>query len=154
MKTLLATALVVTMMIGDRPEPSARMDGVWRAVEVTRTSPEETIVPGPNLSLFSATHYSRVLVAGPQTAVADPHAATADELRAAWGSFVGEAGTYEMTDRLVTLRPIAAKSAAAVGKSIVFAYRWLDNDTLLLTAVSDRNGPVAHPETIRLVRVE
>jgi len=36
--------------------------------------------------------------------------ATGDELRAAWGAFVGEGGTYEMSDRLITLRPEAAKN--------------------------------------------
>ena len=41
--------------------------------------------------------------------------ATADELRAAWGPFVGEAGTYEVTTgNVITMRPIAAKNPAAM----------------------------------------
>ena len=156
MKTLPAVALLGLLAAVDRSAPPApRIVGAWRAVEVTMTAPiVQTIEPGPNLGVFSATRYSRTLVTGIQTPLDDSRDATADELRSAWGPFVGEAGTYEMSDRLMTLRPIAAKNAAAVGKPIVFSYRWLDSDTLLLTAVSDRNGPVAHPETIRLLRVE
>jgi hypothetical protein len=156
MKTILAIALVGLLAESDRSAASApRLAGAWRAVEVTMTAPiAQTIEPGPNLSLFSATRYSRTLVTGMQTPLNDYGGATADELRAAWGAFVGEAGTYEMSDRLITLRPIAAKNTAAVGKPIVLSYRWVDGNTLLLTTVSDRNGPVAHPETVRLIRVE
>src|SRR5262245_3234404 len=156
MKTILAFAFVGILAAVDRPAtPPRRMAGAWRAVEVTMTGPiTRTIAPGPNLAVFSATRYSRVLVTGLQAPLADPLPATASELRAAWGPFVGEAGTFEMSDRLLTLTPIAAKNTAAVGKPIVFSYRWLDADTVLLTSVSDRNGPVAHPETIKLIRVE
>jgi len=156
MKTLFAIALaglLATVNLSAPPAP--RIAGAWRAVEVTMTAPiAQTIEPGPNLGFFSATRYSRTLVTGPQTPLDNYRDATADQLRAAWGAFVGEAGTYEMSDRLMTLRPIAAKNTAAVGKPIVYSYRWLDGNTLLLTTVSDRNGPVAHPETIKLIRLE
>jgi len=156
MKTLLVFAFVVLQAAGDRPAASApRIVGAWRAVEITLTAPiAQTIEPGPNLAVFSATQYSRVLVAGLQAPLGDPRVATADELRATWGPFVGEAGTYVMSDGLITLRPIAAKNPAAVAKPIVFSYRWVDRGTLLVTSVSDRNGAVAHPETITLHRVE
>jgi hypothetical protein len=156
MKTLFAIALVGLLATVNRSVPPApRIAGAWRAVEVTMTAPiAQTIEPGPNLAVFSATHYSRVLVAGLQAPLDDPRVATADELRATWGPFVGEAGTYAMSGQLITLRPIAAKNPAAVDKAIVFSYRWADRGTLLLTTVSDRNGIVAHPETIKLLRVE
>ena len=133
---------------------STQMRGVWKAVEVTFSEPAMTITPGPNLSIFAGTHYTRTLLAGDQSPVTDPAHATADQLRAAWGSFVGESGTYQMAAVALTLRPMVAKSGAAVGKPIVYSYRFVDNDTLLVTTVSDRHGPVAHPETIKLVRVE
>jgi hypothetical protein len=130
--------------------------GVWQAVEVILTGPAaRKLKPLPNLTFFAATHYSRTHVSAvaPLPILADPAKATADELRATWGPFVGEAGTYETSGDRITLRPIIAKNPAAIGTSIVYSYKF-EADTLLLTAVSDRSGPVRYPETIRLTRVE
>lgn len=66
--------------------------------------------------------------------------ASADELRAVWGPFGGEAGTYEVTNgNQITMRPITAKNPAATGALITYSYR-LDGDTLWLT--QQRTGMV------------
>ena len=44
-------------------------------------------------------------------------------------------------------------AAMASGASIVYTYK-LEGDTLTLTIRSDRNGAVADPFTVKLVRVE
>ena len=80
----------------------------------TITIPE----PRPNLTIITARHYSRVEVQaeGPRPILADVTKASADELRAVWGPFVGEAGTYEVTaGNVITMRPIAAKNPAVMG---------------------------------------
>jgi hypothetical protein len=82
--------------------------------------------------------------------------ATADELRAVWGPFVAEAGTYEITPGgLVTMRPIASKNPAVMGSGVFITYAYkLDGNTLSLTQQRNQNGPFANPFMLKLVRVE
>ena len=81
--------------------------------------------------------------------------ATADELRATWGPFVGEAGTYEVSGNTITMRPIASKSPAAMasGAFIVSTFK-LDGNTLWIAQQRNQNGPYPSPVTFKLVRVE
>ena len=100
----------------------ASIQGVWQAVEVTITGPGARTIaipePRPNLTIITARHYSRVEDQSerPRLIPADVTRASADELRAVWGPFVGEAGTYEVTNgNLITMRPIASKNPAVMG---------------------------------------
>ena len=137
------------------------LQGVWQAVEVNVTGPAARTIsipePRPNLMIFTARHYSRVEVqaAGPRPIPADVTKATANELRAVWGPFVGEAGTYEVTGNVITMRPIAAKNPAAMvpGAFIIYSFR-MDGDTIWVTQQRNQNGPFANPFTIKAVRVE
>jgi hypothetical protein len=134
------------------------LEGVWQAVKVTRGGGQAmSVKPGPNLTVFAARHYSRIQdqAEKPRPVLADIANATADQLREVWGPLVAEAGTYEVNNDVVSLRPIVAKNPAAMatGIVIVFAYK-LAGATLTLTAQRDSNGPVANPFTVELVRVE
>jgi hypothetical protein len=140
---------------------SGSIQGVWQVVEVRMTGPTpQTITipePRPNLTIVTAKHYSRVEVhaEGPRPMVAEVSKASADELRAAWGPFVGEAGTYEVTGNLITMRPIVAKSPAAMVPGAFTTWTFeLTGDTLVVTAKGNQNGPVADPVTVKAVRVE
>ena len=136
------------------------LEGVWQTVEVTLTGPGARTItipePRPNLMIVTARHYSRVEVQaeGPRPIPADLTKASADELRAVWGPFVGEAGTYEVTGNVMTMRPIAAKNPAAMvpGAFITYSYK-LEGDTIWVTQQRNQNGPFAHPATIKSVRV-
>jgi hypothetical protein len=138
---------------------SAPIQGVWQAVEVTMTGSTPTTItipePRPNLTILTATHYSRVQVEGPRPVLADASKATADELRAVWGPFAGEAGTYEITGNLITMRPVAAKNPAAMtpGAFSTWSYK-LAGNTLWVTAERNQNGAIANPVTVKCVRVE
>ena len=140
---------------------SRSLQGVWQVVEVRVTGPTpQTITipePRPNLTILTARHYSRVEIhaEGPRPMLSDVTKASADELRAAWGPFVGEAGTYEVTGNLITMRPIAAKNPTAMvpGAFTTWTYE-LTGDTLLVTAKGSQNGPVANPVTVKALRVE
>jgi hypothetical protein len=105
-----------------------------------------------------ATLYSRVEVQadGPRPILADVAKASADELRAVWGPFVSEAGTYEVTPgSLITMRPIASKNPAVMGPGVFITYSYeIDGNTLSLTQQRNQNGPFANPFTLTLVRVE
>lgn len=151
-------AILVTLgMIALGQSKRSAFEGVWQAVEVVHPGPKPTTIkPGPNLSIFSATHYSRVLVeASSRPALANPVSATAEELREVWGPFVAEAGSYELTDTMITFHPIASKNPAAMapGASIVGSYK-VDGKTLKLTIQREYNGPVAYPYTVTFMRIE
>ena len=152
---LLGMALIPTFCIFAQSKRS--FEGVWQAVQVTHGPQAITIKPGPNLTIFSAGHYSRIDVQTdkPRPVLANPSTASAEELRESWGPLVAESGTYELSDNLITLKPVVSKNPAAMasGVSIVYTYK-LEGDTLTLTAQRDRNGPVTNPFTVKLVRIE
>ena len=148
---------------GDREGGSKResIQGVWQAVEVTIKGPEARTIaipePRPNLTILTARHYSRVEDQSERARPipADVTKASADELRAVWGPFVGEAGTYETTGNLITMRPIAAKNPAVMGPGVFITYSFkLDGDTMWVTQQRNQNGPFANPVTVKVVRVE
>jgi hypothetical protein len=138
------------------------IQGVWQTVEVSITGPGARTItirePRPNLAIITAKHYSRVEDQSerPRPIPADVATATADELRAVWGPFVGEAGTYEVTaDNRMTMRPIAAKNPAVMGPGVFITYSYkLDGNTIWLTQQRNQNGPFANPVTVKAVRIE
>jgi len=137
------------------------IQGVWRILEANITGPAVRKIPfaeRPNLTIITARHYSRVEVQadGPRPILADVAKASADELRAAWGPFVSEAGTYEVAaGGAITMRPIASKNPAVMGPGVFITYSYkLEGDTLSLTQQRNQNGPFANPFTLKLVRVE
>jgi hypothetical protein len=138
------------------------LQGVWQTVEVTVTGPGARTItipePRPNLIIVTAKYYSRVEVHsdGPRPMLANVAKASADELRAVWDPFVGEAGTYEMTDgNVMTMRPLVAKNPAAMapGAFITYSYK-LEGDTLWVTFQKNQDGPIVNPVTVKAVRVE
>ena len=138
------------------------LQGVWQTVEVTLTGPGARTIkipePRPNLVIVTAKYYSRVEDHSdrPRPIIADVAKATADELRAVWDPFVGEAGTYEVTEgNVITMRPLVAKNPAAMapGAFITYSYK-LDGDTLWVTLLKNQNGPIVNPVTVKAVRVE
>jgi hypothetical protein len=137
--------------------PSGRLEGVWQAVEVTHGAPAVTIKPGPNLTIISGRFYSRVDVQthGPRPVLTNPLTATAEELRQVWGPVVAEAGSFELRDDLIILRPSISKNPTAMAPdvSIIYAYN-LDGEILTLTAQHDLHGPVTNTLIVKLVRVK
>ena len=165
MKKLFAVLSSVALLAGtDVAGQSKResLQGVWQTVEVTVTGPGARTItipePRPNLIIVTAKHYSRVEIhsEGPRPAPADMMKASADELRAVWGPFVGEAGTYEVAGgHAMTMRPLVAKNPAAMAPGAFTTYSYkLDGDTLWVTFQKNQNGPIANPVTVKAVRVE
>ena len=140
---------------------AASIQGVWQVVEVRMSGPTPATItlrePRPNLAIITAKHYARVQVEaeGPRPVIADVATAPADQLRATWGPFVGEAGTYEVSGSTITMHPIAAKNPAAMkpGAFTTWSFQ-LTGNTLVITAQGNQNGPVANPVTVKAVRVE
>jgi hypothetical protein len=137
------------------------IQGVWRVEAATITGPSARTISfaeRPNLTIITDKYYSRseVQADGARPTLADPAKATADELRAVWGPFVGEAGTYELTsDNTITMRPTVSKNPAVMGPGVFIVYSYkLEGDRLLLTQQRNQNGPFSNPFTLRFVRVE
>ena len=131
-------------------------DGVWQAVEVTHGGPVP-IKPGPNLTIFAGRHYSRIDVQTDKArpVLDNPNNATAEQLRQVWGPLVAEAGTFEVAGDQITLHPMVAKNPAVMEPNVTLVYSFkLEGDKLTLTAERDRNGPVARPVSVELVRIE
>ena len=136
------------------------LQGVWQTVEVTFTGPGARTItipePRANLLIVTGKHYSRVEIhaEGPRPILADADKATADDLRAAWGPFFAEAGTYEVAGNLMTMRPIVAKNPAAMVRGAYRTYTFkLAGDTIWVTAQGSEKGPVDQVK-IKAVRVE
>jgi hypothetical protein len=154
----LAPALALTLGLSGASKPGS-IQGSWRTIEVTIPGPNGRTVTSvqPNLTILTNKHYSRVEVHSdaPRPVVADAAHASAEELRAAWGPFVAEAGTYEISGNIITMRPIVAKNPAAMvaGAYSTFAFR-LAGDTIWITPKSTDKGQVADAFTVKAVRVE
>jgi len=157
-------ALIVAMVAGrtaapSAAEPNAAVQGVWRTLQVVVPGAAGgTFKPQATLAIFHGRHYSRVEVHAdqPRPLLGNPADASADQLRAVWGPFVAEAGTFEVSGSdVITMHATVAKNPAAMrdGASSVYTYR-LQGDTLTLTEVRTYSGPSAQPITVTLTRVE
>ena len=156
-------ALIVAMVAGRSAAPSAAesnaaVQGVWRTLEVAVSGAAgRTFKPEPTLAIFHGRHYSRVEVHAeqPRPLLGNPAAASADELRAVWGPFVAEAGTFEVSGSEITLRATVTKNPAAMrdGASSVYTFR-REGDRLMLAEVRTPAGPSAQAITVTLTRVE
>lgn len=153
-----AMLLLTTVAVLTARDSHAAFEGVWRTAEVVVSGPKpQTFKPAATLAIFHGRHYSRVEVhtEGPRAVLKDPAAATADELRAVWGPFVAEAGTFDLRGNVITMQAVVAKNPATMsdGASSVYTYQ-RSGDTLTLTQTHTPAGSSAVPVTIKLVRVE
>jgi hypothetical protein len=156
-------ALIIAMVAGRSAVPSAAesnatLEGVWRTLEVVVPGvPARTYKPLSTLAIFHGRHYSRVEVHSeqPLTPLADPSSASADQLRAAWGPFVGEAGTFEVNGNEITMQATVSKNPSAMAKGAVSIYRFRrDGNTLTLTQVRTHAGQSPNPIIVKLIRAE
>jgi len=163
MRRLLAVLFTLGLLAAGSVAGQAKREsiqGVWRVVQVTITGPSGRTIRRiqPNLIIFTTSHYSRVEdhAEGRRPILTDVTTASADELRAAWGPFFGEAGTYDLSaGSLLTMRPIVAKNPVAQASQLFSTYAFkLEGDTLVVTQQRDQNGPVANPVTVKAIRAE
>jgi len=158
---LVSIGLLSHQDLGGQGKPIS-VRGVWQVMQVTMTGPTPRTIsvpePRPNLAVITAKHYSHLQVTseGPRPIPADMATATAEELRAVWGPFSGEAGTYEVgNDNTMTMRPIVAKNPAAMTSGAFTTYGIkLLGDTLWITEQRTHRGPIANPVTLKAIRVE
>lgn len=158
---LVGAALIASATDITGQSRSGSIQGVWQTVEIVITGANPRTItiprPAPYLTIFTGKHYSRTEIQSEtaRSILPDAAKATADELRAAWGPVVAEAGTYETTGNTLTLHPLASKSPAAMAPGAFIVNTWkLDGDTLTISQVRNQSGPYANPVTFKLARVE
>ena len=137
--------------------------GVWRSVQTqffdTAFGGPRVVSPTqPALLLFTRGYYSVVAVqsARPRPDLpTDITTATADQLRAVWGRFAANAGTYTISGDTVTLRFIVAKNPSHMAPDYFQRARFRSvGDSLWMRIFATSTGPLnSEPET-KLVRVE
>ncbi len=161
MKRLFLTALTGALPLTADPTAvqTGSVQGVWKTVEIAFPGPDGRTLTNlqANLSVFAAKHYSRTVIEsnGPRPILADASKATADELRATWGPFSGEAGTYDVKGDVITMRPLVAKNPAVMVQGAYTAYAFkLAGDTMWMTAQRTERGPMLNAPTIKAVRLE
>ena len=136
-----------------RPQQVPPIYGVWQVVEQTidgRTLSGVSL--GLGFHVYTPKYFAviRETEAPPRAALASPNTATAAELLAAWGPFVAQAGTYEMSGDTVTERVLVAKDVTNMQKAGVMRRYRVEGNTL--TIEPSRSGGLE--TTLKLIRVE
>src|SRR6478672_1143808 len=103
-RTALALALAVFFIPTNILSAASNgpLEGAWQVMDVGG-------MPVAGLYIFTGTHYSMMFATKDRPQIDDTNKATADELRAMWGPMAANAGTYEVSGNIVTIRPIVAK---------------------------------------------
>src|SRR5215813_8737736 len=125
------------------------LEGVWQVRDVGGQ-------PAAGGYIFTGKHYSMMVATTDRPQIDDTSKATADELRAMWGPMAANAGTYDVSGNLVTIRPIVAKIPVVMkpGANEVYAFR-IEGNTLSFTQQRNARGvTVQNASTTRLMRVE
>ncbi len=139
-----ATSIAASGQSGTRPA----LQGVWSVVDVTdvsgRSSPAQ-----PGVFVFASSHYSVVQVTQPRPGLPpDLSRMSANELLAVFGpAFNAQAGTFQVVQNLLHLRPIVAKNPNVMNGKTSFTYVF-KLDAAALTLTTDTGV------TYRLTRVE
>ena len=138
---------------------SSPLEGAWMVQQITYAKPPANPVNKPTgLVQFVGNHYSlQVLNNGgrPDFGPGGQDTATADQLRATWGPFASNAGTFTVTGNTIRYTRLIAKNPAVMAPGNWSEDTFMVNgDTLVLTATRNNNGPVENPQTTRLTRAK
>ena len=139
-----------------KPQQVPPIYGVWQVVEQTsdgRTLSGASL--GTGFHVYTPKYFAVVRESGtpPRSAVNNADTATAAQLLAAWGPFVAQIGTYEMSGDLVTERVLVSKDVANMpsnGSGVVRRYR-LEGNTLTIEPPREAG---ARNVMLKLIRVE
>jgi len=149
----------VLISLSAQSKPSS-LQGAWRVTEVTQTSQgTRTVKNPPGMFLFTAKHYATLTTRSDQPRPDIPQSktatATADELRAAWGPFTANGGTYELSGDTLTTKAIIAKNQGVMksGNYQAFSVK-MDGNTLTLVQKATDAGPSTNPISFKMTRLE
>lgn len=150
-RLLLVVAVVGLVSISLIGQSKPSIQGVWRPVEVTITSPKPVgrgLPKGthtnlqPALLTITGKHYSFIAdtAASPRPVTPFKVAAepTREEAVARWEPFVAHAGTYEISGDVITQRPLVNKASPNQGGGYFERLTFkLDGDHLWMTGLEN-----------------
>jgi hypothetical protein len=137
---LLTTLATIAIAACQRPasEPAGPLDGAWRLVAakpVDSTGQLSAYSPGGSLFIFTPSgHYSMAWTRSPQAdqPFAQRWNPTNAERIARYDALTMNAGTYSVTGKTLTIRPLIARAPEYIGGSGTYEFR-TSGDTLFLT---------------------
>ena len=124
--------------------PHSPLVGAWRITRFFFASPDTSFTisdPQPSLMIFLTSHYSQMYVPGDEPRelfsgdepVLGAREPTDAEVLTAYGSFIANSGTYEVSGSTIVTRPIVAKTPNVMaGGSISYRYI-VEGDALWLS---------------------
>jgi len=145
--------------------PAGPVEGAWRLSEVQVSGPEGESVdtqPLPSLYIFMREHYSIVRMLGEELPPENARLwyPTVAEKARQHDAIIVNAGTYELSDSILTTHPFAAKTPEFIGGRTIYEWRVVA-DSLWLTTLDIRSRDdvqdpfVAHYRlVVKLVRAE
>jgi hypothetical protein len=125
------------------PPAAGPLEGAWRLSEVHLTGPDGESVdtePLSSLYIFTREHYSIVRMLGAQLPADNVRLwyPTVAEKAQQHDAIIVNAGTYELSDSILTTHPFAAKTPEFIGGRTV--YEWtVTADSLWLTTLDIRS---------------
>ena len=139
-----AVVLSLFVLILGSATARTRIDGAWTLTRIDITGESGNLVvenPPSGLYLFTRGHYSMVwsLRRTPRPASAQHWHATDEERQSHVAGFIVNSGTFELTDTLLTVHPIVARTPEYMGGQGLLRYE-LSGDTLRLTALEFRSS--------------
>ena len=146
--------LLFSTMLSAQGTAKKPIEGVWKVVEivVTGAGASTSSSPQPSLLILTQGHYSQVGVLGdkPRTLYKAEEPTNAEKV-AAFDSFFGNAGTYEVSGSTLTIHPIIARNPNFMaGGFEKYQFRLEGNNLWLTDKSSDtsyRIGPRVVPSS-------
>jgi hypothetical protein len=141
------------------PSAMAQTDkliGVWKLTEVVTTGPDARLIPNvqPMISFVNKKHMGILGYMSDKPMPELPQNPTDAQVVAALNSLWARADTYEVNGNTVSLRNIVAKDTNTKPGDILIARYRFEADTLLMTVISDKNGPLENPYILKFTRLE
>ena len=147
------------------PAPAGPVEGAWRLSEVHLTGPDGESVdrqPLPALYTFMREHYSIVRMLGeelPRDNARLWYPTVAEKARQ-HDAIIVNAGTYELSDSILTTHPFAAKTPEFIGGRTIYEWRVVADSVWLTTLDIRSRDDVQDPFVadyrlvVKLVRAE
>jgi hypothetical protein len=157
---LFAVSVTVPAVVAaqSRPASTPKLQGAWRIIEITGSSPKtyKIISPQPGLWVFTAKHYAFAREDSVRPRWVKPDAPTQSELLNAL-DFSAQSGTYEIDGNgELVLHRIAAlgQSNMVAGNFARMAVRMEGDSVLYMTQRATNQGPTTNAPTTKMRRVE
>ena len=152
---LSAILSVVPASAQTNAERTRMLEGAWRFVETTNPRTLAVIDNQPGYRLFVNGHFAWVRVNGLRPRPQPTSTSTTNLLRTVYvDGFLAQAGTYEVRGDTMISHPIVHRDPAAMaeGNYQVWLIRLVGTDTLYVSLIANRAGPVDNVITGMYVR--